>query len=86
MASAMMHFYETMHPRRSSDPAAHPPSAKKVIESIRRTHLVRMSIVPFLYSKSAPGGGAIPRLAYRKANRFVAVTVGPAVDLPSQAL
>lgn len=41
LASAMMHFYETMHPRRSSDPAAHPPSAKKIIESIRRTHLVR---------------------------------------------
>ena len=34
----------------------------------------------------AHGGDAIPRLAYRKANRFVAVTVGPAVDLPSQAL
>ena len=41
LASAMLHFYENMHPRRNSDPAASPVSAKKIIESIARTHFTR---------------------------------------------
>ena len=39
LASAMLSYYEHMHPRRKSDPAADPRSAKKYIESIARTHL-----------------------------------------------
>ena len=41
LASAMLHFYETMVPRRHSDPAAKPDSAKKIIESVVRSHRVR---------------------------------------------
>jgi hypothetical protein len=41
LASAMLYFYETMFPRRHSDPAAKPDSAKKIIESVARSHRVR---------------------------------------------
>ena len=41
MASAMLHAYENMYPRRRSDPAADPRSAQKYIESVRRTHRVK---------------------------------------------
>ena len=41
LASAMLHFYERMCPRRRSDPAAHPDSAKKAIQSVVRSHRVR---------------------------------------------
>ena len=37
----MLHFYEHMHPRRKSDPAAKPISAMKIIESVARTHWTR---------------------------------------------
>ena len=40
LASAMLYFYETMFPRRHSDPAAKPDSAKKIIESVARSHRV----------------------------------------------
>ena len=41
LATFMMHLYEHMCPRRHSDPAAHPDSAKKGAQSIVRTHKVR---------------------------------------------
>ena len=41
LATAMLHVYERMCPRRHSDPAAHPNSSKKLIESVARSHLVR---------------------------------------------
>ena len=42
-----------------------------------------LSIVPFLYSKrTALGGGAIPRLALSKSERFVAISSTLAVELP----
>ena len=41
MASAMLHAYENMYPRRRSDPAADPRSAQKYIEAVRRTHRVK---------------------------------------------
>ena len=45
--SAMMHFYDQMHPRRRTDPAANPGSAKKVIEGVARRHVVRgIKMVP----------------------------------------
>ena len=39
--SALMHFYDQMHPRRRSDPAADPRSAKKVLEGVSQRHTVR---------------------------------------------
>ena len=41
LATAMLHFYERMMPRRHSSPAAHLDSSKKLIQSVARTHLVR---------------------------------------------
>ena len=41
LASAILHAYENMYPRRRSDPAADPRSAQKYIESLRRTHRVK---------------------------------------------
>ena len=41
LATAMLHFYEHMVPRRRANPAAHPDSSKKLIQSVLRTHLVR---------------------------------------------
>jgi len=41
LATAMLHFYERMVPRRHASPAAHPDSSKKLIQSVARTHLVR---------------------------------------------
>ena len=35
MASAMLHAYENMYPRRRSDPAADPRSAQKYIEAVQ---------------------------------------------------
>ena len=47
LVSAMMHFYDQMHPRRRTDPAANPGSAKKVIEGVARRHIVRgIKMVP----------------------------------------
>ena len=47
LVSAMMHFYDQMHPRRRTDPAANPGSAKKVIEGVARRHVVRgIKMVP----------------------------------------
>ena len=40
-ASAVVHFHETMRPRRRSDPAADPRSALKVLEGVRRRHIVK---------------------------------------------
>ena len=39
--SALMHFYDQMRPRRRTDPAADPRSAKKVLEGVARRHAVR---------------------------------------------
>ena len=41
LATAMVRMYGAMHPRRNSDPAADPRSAKKKIEGVRRRHLTR---------------------------------------------
>ena len=41
LSTAMLHFYERMHPRRHSDPAAKPISAEKIIESVARSHWTR---------------------------------------------
>ena len=41
LATAMVRMYGVMHPRRNSDPAADPRSAKKKVEGVRRRHLTR---------------------------------------------
>ena len=41
LAMAMIRMYALMHPRRKSDPAADPRSARKKIEAVRRVHWTR---------------------------------------------
>ena len=41
LVAFLIHVYDRMRPRRHSDPAADPRSAKKNVEAIRRRHVVR---------------------------------------------
>ena len=67
LATAMLHFYERMCPRRHSDPAAHPDSAKKAVQSVVRTHRVRsihMVSLECWFKKNMPGAVFLEGLGY----------------------
>ena len=61
---------------------------KRVLKTFYDVWLGSLGIICFSQCANvqAHGGGAIPRLALSKSERFVAVTSGPAVELPTATI